>query len=131
VHSDDLAAAVADCSNCRFQSQSDLLSGQTTIVRLRSGNSNPVADQVVLQQGALNGTVKSLDNDQFVLRLSGAPGPASVLIVVTPGVTDYVGFPTASPTLQIGQTLAVRGLLFKSGPRGTATLIAKKVAPTP
>jgi len=131
VQSDDLAAAVADCSNCRFQSQSDLLSGQTTIVRLRSGNSNPVADQVVLQQGALNGTVKSLDNDQFVLRLSGAPGPASVLIVVTPGVTDYVGFPTASPTLQIGQTLAVRGLLFKSGPRGTATLIAKKVAPTP
>ena len=131
VQSDDLASAVVACSKCRFQSQSDLLAGQTTAVRLRSGSSNPVADQVTLQQGALNGTVTSVDNDQFVLRLSGAPGPASVLVILTPGVTNYVGFLTASPNLRIGQTVAVRGLLFKSGSQGAATLIAKKVALTP
>ena len=100
-------------------------------MRLRSGSSTPVADQVTLQQGALNGTVTSVDNDQFVLRLSGAPGPASVLVILTPGVTNFMGFLTASPTLRIGQTVAVRGLLFKSGPQGAATLIARKVALTP
>jgi Big-like domain-containing protein/exo-rhamnogalacturonan lyase-like protein/centrosomal CEP192-like protein len=131
VQSDDLAAAVSDCSNCRFQSQSDLLAGQTTVVRLRSGSSPPVADQVVLQQGALNGTIAGVENDQFVMRLSGTPGPTSVLVTLTPGVTGYERFPSASPSLKIGQTVAVRGLLFKSGPQGGAMLIAKIVALAP
>jgi hypothetical protein len=131
IQSDDLSAAVTGCSNCRFQSQSDLLAGQTTVVRLRSGSPTPMADQVVLQQGALNGTVTSVDHDQFVMRLSGTPGPTSVLIILTQGVTGYEQFPSALPTLQIGQTVAVRGLLFKSGPQGGPTLIAKKVALAP
>jgi hypothetical protein len=131
IQSDDLSAAVTGCSNCRFQSQSDLLAGQTTVVRLRSGSPTPMADQVVLQQGALIGTVTSVDHDQFVMRLSGTPGPTSVLIILTQGVTGYEQFPSALPTLQIGQTVAVRGLLFKSGPQGGPTLIAKKVALAP
>jgi hypothetical protein len=127
IQSDELASAIADCSGCRFQSQSDLISGQTTVVLLRAGTSSPTADQVVLRQGVLNGTVTRVGNNQFVVQVLGTPGPSNVLVITTSGVTDYQDFPAGSSNVKAGQIIAIRGLLFKSGPQGEPTILARRV----
>jgi len=127
IQSDELASAMADCTACRFQSPSDLIPGQTTVVLLRGGSSSPTADQIVLHQGVLNGTVRSVGTDQFVLQVLGTPGPASVLVITTDGLTDYEGFPRTSSGVKVGQTIATRGLLFKSGPQNGPTILARHV----
>jgi hypothetical protein len=127
IQSDELSSAVADCSGCRFQSQSDLIPGQTTAVLLRAGTSSPTADQIVLRQGVLNGTVTSVGNNQFVVQVLGTPGPTSVLVITTAGVTDYQDFPAGSSNVKVGQIIAIRGLLFKSGPQGGPTILARRV----
>jgi hypothetical protein len=126
VQADELAASVSACSECRFESESDLIAGQTTVVLLRAGSSTPTADRVVLHQGAINGTVIAVTNDHFTMQLLGAPGPTTVVVQVTSGVTQLYDFPSASGP-QVGQFVAVRGLLFKSGPNGVPTLIAGRV----
>jgi len=128
LQNDDLAPAVANCSGCQFQGQGDLIAGQTTAVILRANKSTPTADQIILQQGTLNGTVTSVSPHQFVLQVQGAPGPASVLVLVSQGLTDYEEFPQGTSGVRVGQTVAVRGLLFKSGPQGGPTLVARHVA---
>jgi hypothetical protein len=128
IQSDELASAIADCSGCRFQSQTDLTPGQTTVVLLRAGASSPTADQIVLRQGVLNGTVTSVGNNQFVVQVLGTPGPSSVLVITTSGVTDYQDFPAGSSNVKAGQIIAIRGLLFKSGPQGGPTILARRVA---
>jgi hypothetical protein len=130
VQNDDLAPAVANCSECQFQGQGDLIVGQTTAVILRANKSTPTADQIILQQGTLNGTVTSVSPHQFVLQVQGAPGPASILVIVSQGLTDYEEFPQGSSDVRVGQTVAVRGLLFKSGPQGGPTLVARHIALT-
>jgi len=125
VQSDDLAQAVAGCSECRFQSTADLIEGQTTAVVMRSATSPPVADRVILKQGALNGTVISVGVRQFVLQPSGIPELSGVLVVITPGVTEFVNLPE---NVEVGETLGVRGLLFRVGPLGGPTLIARRIA---
>jgi len=80
----------------------------------------------VLHQGAINGTVIAVSNDHFTMHLLGAPGPAAVVVEVTSGVTQLYDFLSASGP-QVGQTVAVRGLLFKSGQNGTPTLIAGRI----
>jgi hypothetical protein len=126
VQADELALSVSACSECRFESESDLIAGQTTVVLLRAGSSTPTADKVVLHQGAINGTVIAVSNDHFTMQLLGAPGPAAVVVEVTSGVTQLYDFLSASGP-QVGQTVAVRGLLFKSGQNGTPTLIAGRI----
>jgi hypothetical protein len=128
IQSDELASAIADCSGCRFQSQSDVIPGQSTVVLLRAGITPPAAEQIVLRQGVLNGTVTSVGNNQFVVQVLGTPGPSSVLVITTSGVTDYQGFPAGSSNVKVGQIIATRGLLFKSGPQGGPTILARRVA---
>ena len=127
IQSDELTSAVADCAGCLFQSQSDLIPGQTTMVLLRAGTSSPTADQIVLRQGVLNGTVTSVGNNQFVVQVLGTPGPSSVLVITTSGVTDYQDFPAGSSSVRVGQIIAARGLLFKSGPQGGPTILTRRV----
>jgi hypothetical protein len=127
VQAGELSGAVAACSACRFESAADLINGQTTEVRLRSGNASPVADLVILKQGALDGTVMSVSSNQFVLQMPAGPGPSSVLVLFTPGVTEFDNFPGPTANLEPGQAVAVRGLLFKSGPQGGPTLVASIV----
>lgn len=131
VQTDDLAQAVANCSECTFQNKNDLIAGQTTEVILRSGTPNPTADRIVLKQGALNGVVISAGTSQFVIQVPGGPRLDSVLVLITPGVTQYVNFPTTPASVEVGETLGVRGLLFRSGPQGGPTLIAEKIAILP
>jgi hypothetical protein len=128
IQSDELASAIADCSGCRFQGQSDVIPGQSTVVLLRAGSTPPAAEQIVLRQGVLNGTVTGVGNNQFVVQVLGTPGPSSVLVITTSGVTDYQGFPAGSSNVKVGQIIATRGLLFKSGPQGGPTILARRVA---
>ena len=130
VQNDDLAPAVTNCSGCQFRGQADLIVGQTTAVILRPNKSTPTADQVILQQGTLNGTVTGVSPHQFMLQVQGAPGPASILVIVSQGLTDYEEFSQGSSDVRVGQSVAVRGLLFKSGPQGGPTLVARHVALT-
>lgn len=127
VQANELSGAVAACSACRFESAADLINGQTTEVRLRPGSTSPVAEMVILKQGALDGTVMSVGTNQFVLQLPAGPGPSSVLVLFTPGVTDFDNFAGPTASLQPGQAVAVRGLLFKSGPQGGPTLVSSVV----
>jgi hypothetical protein len=127
VQANELSGAVAACSACRFESAADLINGQTTEVRLRPGSTSPVAEMVILKQGALDGTVMSVGTNQFVLQLPAGPGPSSVLVLFTPGVTDFDNFAGPTASLQPGQAVAVRGLLFKSGPQGGPTLVSSMV----
>ncbi len=127
VQMDDLSSAVASCSGCQFLTLSDLTPGQSTLVILRSSTATPTADRVVLQQGALNGTIVSVSGNQFTLQPLGNPAPASVLVMITTGLTDLEGFSGSPAVVATGQTVAVRGLLFKSGPQAGPTLIARQV----
>ena len=126
VEPEDLASALGACSSCQFQSASDLLPGQELDVTLE--NSAPAAASVTLRLGALNGTVTTVGTNQFRMQLAkGSAGPSSVLVLAPGGVTTYQGFSSSSGPVQVGQIVAVRGLLFKSGPQAGPTLLGEKV----
>jgi len=123
----DLASAVASCTTCSFQSAADMIGGQTTEVQLVAAGGNPAASVVSLKQGAVNGTVTSVGTNQFVIQTTdGSPWPSSIL-VLTSSVTEFLNFSGSPATVQVGQSVAVRGLLFKSGPQSGPTLIARRV----
>jgi len=123
----ELDAAVASCPACQFRSADDLISGQTLEVRLRSSTTPAMAEQIILKQGTINGTVASVGASQFVLQTpSGGVWPSSVRVVVTPNVTRFVNI-AGIAALQPGQTVAVRGLLFKAGPQGGPALLVSIV----
>jgi Bacterial Ig domain/Abnormal spindle-like microcephaly-assoc'd, ASPM-SPD-2-Hydin len=125
---EDLAAAVANCIACTFQSATDLIGGQTTEVQLSTTSSTPLAAVITLKQGAVNGTVTSTANNEFVIQTTdGSPWPASV-VVITSRVTQLMNPSGPIVTIQVGQTVAVRGLLFKNGPHGGPTLLARIVS---
>jgi hypothetical protein len=124
---EDLSAAVANCTACTFQSATDLIGGQTTEVQLSTTSSTPLAAVMTLKQGAFNGTVASLGSNQFMLRSSdGNPWPANIL-VLTNNLTEFMGTSASVSTLQVGQEVSTRGLLFKAGPTGIPTLVARRV----
>jgi hypothetical protein len=78
--------------------------------------------------GTLNGSVTAAGTNQFTMQiLQGSAGPPSVIVLAPAGVTTYSGFSSSSGPVQVGQVVAVRGLLFKSGPQGGPTLLAEKV----
>jgi len=123
----DLVSAVAGCSGCSFVSPADMITGQTTEVQLVASDTTPVANVLTLKQGAINGTVASVGTNQFVVQTTdGSPWPSSIL-VLTSSVTEFLNFSGSPAAVQVGQTVAVRGLLFKSGPSGGPTLIARRV----
>jgi len=129
VDAQDLTSAVAACVSCSFRSAADLVAGQTTQVQLRTPVSAtaPLANVIALRQGALNGTVTSVGTNQFVIQTTdGSPWPSSIL-VLTSSVTEFLNFSGSPATVQVGQSVAVRGLLFKSGPQSGPTLIARRV----
>jgi len=108
------------CAQCAFQRAADMIAGQSMEIQLRS-SSRPIADRVVLKQGAVNGTVVSVSGNQFVISTpSGSPWPPS-LVVVTGDVTKL------SEEVHTGQQVQVRGLLFKSGAIGSPHIVARTV----
>jgi len=114
------------CSSCWFSKSTDVVAGQTLEIRVRPGTNPAVADQVILKEGALDGTVTSTSTNQFVLQTpAGGIWPASVT-VQTGNVTQFLGFATATGPVQTGQKLSVRGLLFKSTPQGIL-LVAESI----
>ena len=127
IQGNELTPLIANCSECQFKSQSDLIAGQTTVVLLRTGSATPVADEIILHHGVLNGTITSVGMDQFEMQVQGTPGPGAVLVLTTNGITDYENFPGGSSDLKIGQKVAIRGLLFKSGPKSEPTVVARNV----
>jgi hypothetical protein len=123
---EDLSAAIDNCASCQFQSAADLIGGQTTEVQLSTASA-AVAAFLTLKQGALNGTVTWVGNNQFILRSDeGSPWPANILVLDN-SITEFLGSSTSSATIKVGQVVSARGLLFKSGPTGVPTLIARRV----
>jgi hypothetical protein len=123
---EDLSAAIDNCMGCQFLSAADLVGGQTTEVQLNT-TSTPVAAVVTLKQGALNGTVTWVGNNQFLLNSDeGSPWPANILILNN-SVTEFLGSSTSAAAIKVGQVVSARGLLFKSGPTGVPTMVARRV----
>ena len=90
------------------------------------GKSPAIADQVILKQGTVDGTVTTVGTNQFVITpASGTVYPGSIT-VVTGSPTTFTGFPSSTGPVQSGQKVSVRGLLFKSTPTGVQ-LIASGV----
>jgi len=110
-------APLVTCATC-FLAATDVLPGQTLEIRVRPATNPPVADQVMLKQGSIDGTVASVNGNQFVLQ--PAPGtvwPASIT-VITGSVTQFTGFASATGPVAAGQKVSVRGLLMKATPSG-------------
>ena len=134
VDAQDLASAVSACTACTFRAVTDLLPGQTTEVQLHtpvSGSTALGANVITLKQGAINGIVVSTGNNEFVIQTTdGSLWPSSIL-VITSRVTDFMNASGPVQTIQAGQAVAVRGLLFKNGPQGGPTLVARIVSTDP
>jgi Bacterial Ig domain/Galactose oxidase, central domain len=119
-------APLVSCPTCWFAAATDVMAGQTLEIRMRPGTNPAVADQVILKQGTVDGTVSVVGNNQFVIQpASGTVWPTSIT-VVTGSPTVFTGFPSSTGPVQSGQKVSVRGLLFKSTPTGVQ-LIASGV----
>jgi hypothetical protein len=117
---------LVSCPTCWFATATDVMAGQTLEIRVRPATNPAIADQVILKQGTVDGTVTTVGTNQFVIQpASGTVWPASIT-VVTGSVTTFTGFPNAAGPVQNGQKVSVRGLLFKSTPTGVQ-LIASGV----
>jgi hypothetical protein len=112
-------ASLVSCPTCWFASANDLMAGQTLEIRVRPATNPQIADQVILKQGTVDGTVASVGTNHFVLTpAAGNLWPASVAVVTSSTVTQFVGFASSSGPITAGQKVSVRGLLFKSTPSG-------------
>ena len=121
----DLSAMIP-CANCLFQSASDLMSGQSTEVRRRPNTNPQLADAVILKQGSVTGLVSGVVGNQFVLSPTTTVLRGVALVVVTGSPTIMTNFlPNVSVT--VGQTVTIRGLLFKSSGNAAPTIYAKEV----
>jgi hypothetical protein len=121
----ELAPLVA-CASCWFGAATDMMPGQTLEIRVRPATSPAIADQVILKEGTVDGTVASVGTNTFVIQpASGTVWPASIT-VTTGTVTTFTGFASATGPVQTGQKVSVRGLLFKSTPGGVQ-LVASDV----
>jgi hypothetical protein len=119
-------APLVSCPTCWFGTATDVMAGQTLEIRVRPATNPAIADQVILKQGTVDGTVVTVGTNQFIIQpASGTVWPASIT-VVTGSVTTFTGFASATGPVQSGQKVSVRGLLFKSTPTGVQ-LIASNV----
>jgi len=117
---------LVSCPTCWFAAATDVMAGQTLEIRMRPATNPAIADQVILKQGTVDGTVITVGTNQFVMQpASGTVWPGSIT-VVTGSPTTFTGFAGASGPVQSGQKVSVRGLLFKSTPTGVQ-LIASGV----
>jgi hypothetical protein len=95
-----------------------MIAGQTLEIRVRPATTPAIADQVILKEGTVDGTVSSVGTNSFVIQpVSGTVWPATIT-VSTGTVTTFAGFPNPTGPVQTGQKVSVRGLLFKSTPSG-------------
>ncbi|HET6935726.1 MAG TPA: hypothetical protein VFI72_12865, partial [Candidatus Angelobacter sp.] len=116
-------APMVTCASCWFSTANDVMQGQTLEIRVRAGTNPEIADQVILKQGTIDGTVSSVGTNQFVLTpAAGNLWPATVTVVTSSTVTQFTGLTNPA----VGQKVSVRGLLFKSTPSGVQ-LIASAV----
>jgi Big-like domain-containing protein/exo-rhamnogalacturonan lyase-like protein len=119
-------APLVTCPTCWFAAAADMMAGQTLEIRVRPATNPAIADQVILKQGTVDGTVTTVGTNQFVITpASGTVYPGSIT-VVTGSPTTFTGFPSSTGPVQSGQKVSVRGLLFKSTPTGVQ-LIASGV----
>jgi len=103
-----------------------MMPGQTLEIRMRPGTNPAIADQVILKEGTVDGTVASVGTNTFTLQsTSGTVWPASIT-VTTGTVTTFTGFANPTGPVQTGEKVSVRGLLFKSTPSGVQ-LVASAV----
>ena len=110
-------ASMVTCASCWFSTANDVMPGQSLEVRVRAGTNPQVADQIILKQGTIDGTVTSIGTNQFVITsAAGNLWPANLTVVTSSTVTQFEGFSTGS--VAAGQKVSVRGLLFKSTPSG-------------
>ena len=119
-------APLVSCSSCWFGAAADMMPGQTLEIRMRPGTNPAIADQVILKEGTVDGTVASVGTNTFTLQsTSGTVWPASIT-VTTGTVTTFTGFANPTGPVQTGEKVSVRGLLFKSTPSGVQ-LVASAV----
>ena len=112
-------APLVSCASCWFSTANDVMPGQALEIRVRPGTNPQVADQVILKQGAVDGTVSSVGTNQFVITPpTGNLWPTTLTVITSSTVTQFQGFASASGPVQAGQKVSVRGLLFKSTPSG-------------
>jgi YD repeat-containing protein len=120
-------APLVTCPTCWFATAADTMAGQTLEIRVRPATNPAIADQVILKQGAVDGTVASVGTNSFVIvPTAGTVWPASITVTTGSGVTTFSGFASATGPVTAGQKVSVRGLLFKSTPSGVQ-LIASYV----
>ena len=119
-------APLVTCPTCWFAAATDMMAGQTLEIRVRPATNPAVADQVILKQGTIDGTVASAGSNSFVITTAAGTVWPATLTVTTGGVTTFSGFASATGPVQAGQKVSVRGLLFKSTPTGVQ-LIASNV----
>jgi hypothetical protein len=115
-----------------FASGADLLTGQDVQIRpgtvSSSGGVTTIStDLVRLWPSQITGQVGSLMNGTFTLTglsplFTGATPPITIINVVTLSGMDFLDFP-GSNSLTVGQTVSVKGLLFKA--TGTPTLVTR------
>jgi hypothetical protein len=118
--------SLVSCPSCWFATAADVMAGQTLEIRVRPATNPQIADQVILKEGTVDGTVSVVGTNQFVIQpATGTVWPATIT-VVTGSVTTFTGFAGATGPVQAGQKVSVRGLLFKSTPNGVQ-LIASSV----
>jgi hypothetical protein len=111
-------APLVTCPSCWFATAADVMAGQTLEIRVRPATNPAIADQVILKEGTVDGTVASVGSNQFVIQpAAGTVWPTSIT-VTTGTVTTFSGFASATGPVQAGQKVSVRGLLFKSTPSG-------------
>jgi Big-like domain-containing protein/exo-rhamnogalacturonan lyase-like protein len=120
-------APLVTCPTCWFATAADTMAGQTLEIRVRPATNPAIADQVILKQGAVDGTVASVGTNSFVIvPTAGTVWPASITVTTGSGVTTFNGFASATGPVTAGQKVSVRGLLFKSTPSGVQ-LVASNV----
>ena len=102
-----------------------MIVGQTIEIRFRAGTSPPIADQLILKQGSINGTVNTVSGQIFVFQPTSVivQGLNSITVITTNAKFENLTIGTVS----VGQKVAVRGYLFKGTSAGTATLVATRV----
>lgn len=105
--------AIVTCPQCRFNSQVDIILGQTLEVRLRSGGTTAIAEQIVLKMGVITGTVSATRTGGFQFTPDLPAVYPARIDVLTGTPTQFVGFQTPTGPVAVGQRVAVRGLLFK------------------
>jgi Big-like domain-containing protein/galactose oxidase-like protein len=116
-------APMVTCASCWFSTANDVMQGQMLEIRVRAGTNPEIADQVILKQGTIDGTVSSVGTNQFVLTpATGNLWPTTLTVVTSSTVTQFTGLTNPA----VGQKVSVRGLLFKSTPSGVQ-LIASAV----